>query len=156
MPTFLELAQSGAIAPPSIAATMGITCASLEEGKATFVMPSDLSRHANAMGTLHGGVIATLADSALGFAFATTLAEDESFATLDLKINFLRPVWAATLTAVATVVHRGRTTGFVECRVTDERDRLIAHATSSCLTLRGPQAEGRGLGGGGAPVASPV
>ena len=102
----------------------------------------------NVMGTLHGGVLATLADSAMGFAFATTLAPDESFATLEMKISFLRPVWRSTLTAAATVVQRGKTTGLVECRVTDERDRLIAHATSTCLVLRGSQAEGRGLGDG--------
>jgi uncharacterized protein (TIGR00369 family) len=107
---------------------------------------TDPVRHGNLMGTLHGGVIATLADSAMGFAFASTLAADESFATLEMKVSFLRPVWRATLTASAKIVHRGKTTGLVDCRVTDERDRLIAHATSTCLVLRGSQAEGRALG----------
>ncbi len=152
MPTFLELARSGDFQPPSIAATMGLSIASLEEGKVTFLMNTDIARHANVMGTVHGGVIATLADSAMGFALASTLAEDESFTTLEMKINFIRPVWVATLTATASVVHRGRTTGVVECRVMDERERLVAHATCTCLLLRGTYAEGRGLGGGGAPV----
>jgi uncharacterized protein (TIGR00369 family) len=65
-----------------------------------------------------------------------------------MKISFLRPVWRSTITAAANVVQRGKTTGLVECRVTDERGRLVAHATSTCLVLRGAQAEGRGLGDG--------
>jgi uncharacterized protein (TIGR00369 family) len=144
--TFLEQVADGTAPAPALAITLGFKPVSFGEGTAAFIMDTDPARHGNVMGTLHGGVLATLADSAMGFAFATTLAADESFATLEMKISFLRPVWRATLTASATVVQRGRTTGLVECRVTDERDRLIAHATSTCLVLRGAQAEGRGLG----------
>lgn len=146
MPTFLEQVNSGAFVSTTIASTLGFASTSLTEGKSTFVMEIDPARHGNVMGTLHGGVVATLADSAMGFAFASTLAEDESFATLEMKVSFLRPVWRATLTATAVVMHRGRTTGLVECHVTDERSRLIAHATCTCLVLRGNQAAGRGLG----------
>ncbi|MEP7065246.1 MAG: PaaI family thioesterase [Gemmatimonadota bacterium] len=148
MKTFLEQVRDGTIAPPALAVTLGFTALSFEEGKAAFSMVTDPARHGNVMGTLHGGVLATIADSAMGFAFATTLAADESFATLEMKVSFLRPVWKATLTASATVVQRGKTTGLVDCRVTDERDRLIAHATSTCLVLRGAQAEGRAMGDG--------
>lgn len=148
MKTFLEQVRDGTIAPPALAVTLGFTALSFEEGKASFSMVTDPARHGNVMGTLHGGVLATIADSAMGFAFATTLAADESFATLEMKVSFLRPVWKATLTASATVVQRGKTTGLVDCRVTDERDRLIAHATSTCLVLRGAQAEGRAMGDG--------
>jgi uncharacterized protein (TIGR00369 family) len=144
--SFLEQVADGTAPAPALAITLGFKPVSFGEGTAAFIMDTDPARHGNVMGTLHGGVLATLADSAMGFAFATTLASDESFATLEMKISFLRPVWRATLTASATVVQRGRTTGLVECRVTDERDRLIAHATSTCLVLRGAQAEGRGLG----------
>jgi uncharacterized protein (TIGR00369 family) len=144
--TFLEQVAEGTARPTALALTLGFRPVSFGEGTAVFSMDTDPARHGNVMGTLHGGVLATLADSAMGFAFATTLASDESFATLEMKVSFLRPVWRATLTASATVVQRGRTTGLVECRVTDERDRLIAHATSTCLVLRGSQAEGRGLG----------
>jgi uncharacterized protein (TIGR00369 family) len=144
--TFLEQLADGTAPAPALAMTLGFRPVEFGEGTASFIMDTDPARHGNVMGTLHGGVLATLADSAMGFAFATTLASDESFATLEMKISFLRPVWRSTLTASATVVQRGRTTGLVECRVTDERDRLIAHATSTCLVLRGAQAEGRGLG----------
>ena len=148
--TFLERVANGSVAPSALALTLGLKPGSFGTGTAVFAMDVDPEQHGNVMGTLHGGVLATLADSAMGFAFATTLAVDETFATLEMKVSFLRPVWRSTLTASAHVVHRGKTTGLVECRVTDERDRLIAHATSTCLVLRGSQAEGRGLGDTGA------
>ena len=141
--TFLARLKSGEIQPPALARTLGFEPGEFGVGTASFTMRADPSRHGNVMGTMHGGVLATLADSAMGFAFATTLAADETFATLEFKVSFLRPVWNSALTASAHVVHRGKTTGLVECRVTDERDRLIAHATSTCLVLRGKQAEGR-------------
>jgi uncharacterized protein (TIGR00369 family) len=144
--SFMEQVAQGIVAPPQILIALGCTLNSCREGEAVFGLVTDPVRHGNLMGTLHGGVIATLADSAMGFAFASTLAADESFATLEMKVSFLRPVWRATLTAAAKIVHRGKTTGLVDCRVTDERDRLIAHATSTCLVLRGSQAEGRALG----------
>jgi uncharacterized protein (TIGR00369 family) len=64
-------------------------------------------------------------------------------ATLELKINFLRPVWKTTLRAKARVVRAGRFVGFIECEVVDEQERLVARASSTCLTLRGELAEGR-------------
>ncbi len=146
--TFLEQLADGTAPAPALAVTLGFRPVSIEKGRVSFAMEVDPTRHGNVMGTLHGGVLATLADSAMGFAFASTLEADESFATLEMKICFLRPVWRATLTASAVIVQRGKTTGLVECRVTDERDRLIAHATSTCLVLRGAQAEGRALGDG--------
>jgi uncharacterized protein (TIGR00369 family) len=95
------------------------------------------------MGTLHGGILCDIADGAMGMAYASTLGEGESFTTLELKINFLRPVKSARLVAEGIVVQQGRTVGVAECSVTDERGRLIAKATSTCLTLRGEQAKGR-------------
>jgi uncharacterized protein (TIGR00369 family) len=95
------------------------------------------------MGTLHGGILCDLADAAMGVAFATTLQLDESFTTLELKINFLRPVWNGLLTAQADVISRGRTVGMVECKVTDEKGRLIARATSTCMVLAGQAAKNR-------------
>ena len=95
------------------------------------------------MGTLHGGILCDIADAAMGMAYASTLDEGESFTTLELKINFLRPITVARLVADGRVVQRGKTVGLAECAVTDERGRLIAKATSTCLTLRGEQAQGR-------------
>jgi uncharacterized protein (TIGR00369 family) len=100
-------------------------------------------KHANPMGTLHGGILCDVADAAMGMAFASTLGEDETFTTLELKVNFFRPVWNAKLTAEAQVVHRGKTLGYVECEVRDENDKLIAKTSSTCLALSGTKGDGR-------------
>ena len=70
-----------------------------------------------------------------GVAFAKTLQLDESFTTLELKINFLRPGWNGSSTAPVEVVSRGRTVGMVDCKVTDEKGRDRARATSTCIVL---------------------
>ena len=100
-------------------------------------------QHENPMGTLHGGVLCDLADATMGIAFASTLGPGESFTTVELKINFLRPVRLAQLRAEGRVVQRGRTIGYVECEITDDNGKLIAKANSTCLVLRGEQAAGR-------------
>jgi uncharacterized protein (TIGR00369 family) len=79
----------------------------------------------------------------MGVAYASTLADGESFTTLELKINFLRPFRNGLLTATARVVKGGRTVGLTECDVTDTEGRLIARAMSTCMTLRGESGEGR-------------
>ncbi len=135
-------ANSSRRMPPPIAELLGMRYVSSGDGKA--VIELDVTeRHANPMGTLHGGVLCDLADLAMGAAFASTLAEGESFTTLELKINFLKTVWNAHLVAAAHVVKRGRTVGLVECDVTDEGGDLVARVSSTCLTLRGEQATGR-------------
>jgi uncharacterized protein (TIGR00369 family) len=94
------------------------------------------------MGTLHGGVLCDVADAAMGVAYASTLADGESFTTLELKINFLRPFRTGTLIATGRVVKAGRTIGLVECDVTNSEGVLIARAMSTCMTLR-ESSEGR-------------
>jgi uncharacterized protein (TIGR00369 family) len=100
-------------------------------------------QHTNPMGTMHGGILCDIADAAMGIAFASTLGAGESFTTVELKINFLRPVRQALLRAEGRVVHRGRTIGYAECDVLDENGKLIAKSNSTCLVLRGEQAAGR-------------
>jgi len=100
-------------------------------------------RYANPMGTLHGGVLCDIADAAMGAAYRSTLTDGESFTTLELKINFLRPVWKAKLRAEADMVRAGKIVGLVECNIFDEQRRLVARASSTCMTLRGELAEGR-------------
>ena len=100
-------------------------------------------QHANPMGTLHGGVLCDLSDAAMGMAFVTTLAPDESFTTMSLSINFFRPVWRALLRAEARVVNRGKNVGYVECDVTDQDGKQIAKASSTCFVLRGEHARKR-------------
>ena len=128
--------------PPPVAELVGIDFVRAADGECVMEMEVG-ERHANPMGTVHGGILCDLADAAMGMAFFSTLADGESFTTLELKINFLRPFWTGTLIARGWVVHRGRTVGMTECDVVDERDRLIAKATGTCMTLRGEAAEGR-------------
>jgi uncharacterized protein (TIGR00369 family) len=111
-------------------------------GRAVVILETG-PQHTNPMGTVHGGILCDIADTAMGVAFNSTLALTESFTTVELKINFFRPVWNAQLRAEGKVVRRGKTVGYVECDVTDENGRAIAKASSTCLVLRGPDAKGR-------------
>lgn len=126
----------------AIASLLGFSIKSVQSGEAVieFEMTED---HTNTMGTLHGGVFCTIADTAMGVAFYTTLEEDESLATLELKINYLKPVWNGKLLAKGRVIKKGRSTGFVECNVMDENDELVAHANSTYMVLSGDQAKNR-------------
>lgn len=121
---------------------VGFRSVSFGDGKALFEMEAD-SRHHNPMGTVHGGILCTLADSAMGFAFASTLGPGESFTTLEVKMNYLRPVFEGKLTAAAKVVHRGKMVGLVDCDVFNGEGKLVAHATSTCSVLKGDAAKGR-------------
>ncbi len=138
----IRMAMRGEAAYPPIAGLIGFTVADVEPGRAVVELEAT-ERHANPMGTLHGGILCDIADAAMGIAYAGTLNDGETFTTLEMKINFLRPVWTARLRATAIVVHRGRTVGLAECDVTDEQQRLIARATSTCMTLRGEQGKDR-------------
>jgi uncharacterized protein (TIGR00369 family) len=130
--------------PAPIGKLLGLRLLQAENGMAVVEFVAD-ERHANPMGTLTGGMSSLIADVAIGFAYSTTLAADESFTAVELKINFLRPVWKATLRANARVVHAGKLVGLVECDILDERQRLVARASATCMTLRGRLAEGRQL-----------
>jgi uncharacterized protein (TIGR00369 family) len=132
----------GEIPPPAIAKLIGFDLTSVEPGTAVIQFGAT-EAHANPMGTLHGGVLCDIGDAAMGMAYSANLGDGESFTTLELKINFLKPIWKARLRAVGRLVKQGRSVGLVECDVTDEKGTLVAHATSTCLTLRGAQAEGR-------------
>ena len=125
-----------------VARIIGFEAKEITHGRAVVTLLAG-PQHANPMGTLHGGILCDLADAAMGMAFASTLAPEESFTTVELKINFFRPVWEAHLKAEGRVVRRGRSIGYVECEITDEHGQLIAKAGSTCLALRGEDAKGR-------------
>jgi uncharacterized protein (TIGR00369 family) len=118
--------------PAPIGKLLGLILTSGELGRATVEFEAT-AQHANPMGTLHGGVLC----------YRSALGDGESFTTLELKINFLRPVWKAKLRAEAKLVRSGKVVGLVECDIIDERQRLVARASSTCMTLRGQLAEGR-------------
>jgi len=127
---------------PPVSELIGFELIEAGEGRAVVILQAG-PQHANPMGTLHGGILCDIADAAMGISFATTLAPGESFTTVELKINFFRPVWDERLRAEGRVVQRGRTVGYTECEVTDDKGRLIAKSSSTCLVLRGEQAGGR-------------
>ena len=139
---FIRMVQRGEAPPPPVAQLIGFTLTEVEPGRAVITFDAD-GRHANPLGTLHGGVLCDIADAAMGMAYAATLDEGETFTTLELKINFLKPVWTGRLTAVGRVVKSGRTVGLAECDVTDDKDRLVARASCTCMTLRESAAIGR-------------
>jgi uncharacterized protein (TIGR00369 family) len=125
-----------------VARLIGFQPRTISEGRAVATLTTG-PQHANPMGTLHGGILCDIADAAMGVAFASTLKAGQSFTTIELKINFFRPVWEAQLKAEAKVVRRGSTLGYVECEVTDEQGRLVAKAASTCMVLDGKSAQGR-------------
>ena len=125
-----------------IARLIGFAVKEIAEGRAVVTLAAG-PQHANPMGTLHGGVLCDISDAAMGMAFASTLAPGESFTTVELKINFFRPVWEAQLRAEGKVVRRGSTMGYIECEIMDESSKLVAKASSTCMVLRGERAEER-------------
>ncbi len=138
-PDFRTRAKTNDVA---VARLIGFEAKEIADGRATVTLVAG-PQHANPMGTLHGGILCDIADAAMGLAFASTLATGESFTTVELKINFFRPVWEANLKAEGRVVRRGRSLGYVECEITDERAQLVAKAASTCLVLRGEDSKGR-------------
>lgn len=145
MATMLEAirrVQRGEAPPPPAATLIGFTLREVDPGRAVVELHAD-RRHANPMGTVHGGILCDVADAAMGIAYASTLEDGETFTTLELKINFLKPVRTGRLVATGSVVKAGRTVGLVECDVVDDGGSLVARATSTCMTLRGARAEGR-------------
>ena len=128
--------------PPPVAELIGVVVEEAGDGASVATMVAE-ERHSNPMGTIHGGILCDLADAAMGVALFSTLEPGESFTTLELKINYLRPFWTGKLIARGRVVHRGKTVGMVECDVFDEQERLIARSSSTCMVLRGELAEGR-------------
>jgi uncharacterized protein (TIGR00369 family) len=125
-----------ASAPPAVA-SLGIELEELERGRTVFSMVAD-ELHENPMGTMHGGVVATLVDTAMGCAVASTLPADSGFTTLELSTNFVRAITQSTgrVFAEGRVVHAVGRVVTTEARVYDDSGTLYAHAKSTCLVLR--------------------
>ncbi|MEM6640467.1 MAG: PaaI family thioesterase [Pseudomonadota bacterium] len=137
------LIERGFDLPPPAARTLGFDLTDIGPGTATVTLAVDLARHANPMGTLHGGVLCDMADFAIGSAHMTSLQVNESFTSVDLQINFFRPAFDGVLRAVAQPVRLGRTLSRYVCDVLNEDQKLVAQVTSTVMTLRGDQARGR-------------
>jgi uncharacterized protein (TIGR00369 family) len=133
---YLRSMLAGELPPPPIAATLGFSLHSVEIGEAVFVGAPDESVY-NPIGVVHGGLVCTLLDSALGCAVHSTLAAGTGYTSIELKVNYLRPVTAASgvLTARGWVTKPGRRVAFADGDVRDANGTVLATATGSCLVM---------------------
>jgi uncharacterized protein (TIGR00369 family) len=121
---------------PPIMDTLDVSGFRPEKGRVVVEMRAQ-EFHYNPLGGVHGGVISTLLDTAAGCSVHSTLAVGETYTSLDLSVKFLRPVTvdSGVLTCEGVVLQRGRRTALAEAQLFDERGKLLAHATSSCLII---------------------
>lgn len=124
----------GEFPPAPISETIGMSGFGGEEGSIWVELVPE-PRHYNPLGTVHGGVISTLLDTAAACSVHSTLAPGEGYTSLDLTVKFLRPVTVESglLRATGSVLQRGRRTALAQAQLHDAQGRLVAHATSSCM-----------------------
>ncbi|SDO98119.1 uncharacterized domain 1-containing protein [Streptomyces sp. cf386] len=136
---FLREMQAGHLPGPPITATLDFALDEVDEGRVVFSMTPG-EEHYNPIGSVHGGVYATLLDSAAGCAVQSTLPPGMGYTSLDLTVKFLKRITADTgrVRAIGTIVSRGRQTALAEARLIDAEERLLAHATSSCMLFPVP------------------
>ena len=129
--------------PTAISQTLDIRIIEVGAGVATVEIEADSDVHGNQQGTVHGGLICELADAAIGTAHSTLMGEGESFTTIELKINFFRPVLKSKLRASAKPIQSGRTITCYTCEIIRDDNKLVAMVTSTVMNLRGERALGR-------------
>ncbi|CAL9657822.1 PaaI family thioesterase [Streptomyces sp. NPDC058947] len=136
---FLREILDGRLPAPPIARALGFTLEEAEHGRAVFALvPGE--EHYNPIGSVHGGVYATLLDSAAGCAVQSALPLGTAYTSIDLNVKFLRPVTvdSGKIRAVGTILNLGRRTALAQAELRDSDDRLLAHATSSCMLFPVP------------------
>jgi uncharacterized protein (TIGR00369 family) len=140
---FLREVQAGRLPAPPIGSSMDFALDEVEPGRAVFSLTPG-EEHYNPIGSVHGGIFATLLDSAAGCAVQSTLPQGMAYTSLDLTVKFLRRITVdtGTVRAIGTVVNQGRQTALAQAQLVDAKDRLLAHATSSCLLFPVPPAQG--------------
>ncbi|MFJ4693017.1 PaaI family thioesterase [Streptomyces sp. NPDC088766] len=138
---FLRELRAGRLPGPPVSRTMDFTLDEVEPGRAVFSLTPG-EEHYNPIGSVHGGVFATLLDSAAGCAVQSTLAQGMAYTSLDLTVKFLRRITVdtGTVRAIGTVVSQGRRTALAQAQLVDGAERLLAHATSSCMLFPVPLA----------------
>ena len=126
--------MSGDWPQPTIGGSMNFRLAEVEDGRAVFE-GEPTEAYYNPLGTVHGGWAATILDSALGCSVHTKLPAGLAYTTLEIKVNYIRPMFAHTglVRAEGAVIHFGRTTATAEAKLTDHRGKLLAHGTTSCV-----------------------
>jgi uncharacterized protein (TIGR00369 family) len=129
--------------PTAISQTLDIRIVEVGRGSAIVEIDADPNLHGNQQGTVHGGLLCELADAAIGTAHSTLMSEGESFTSLELKINFFRPVWKSKLRAHAKPVQSGRTITCYTCEIERDDGKVVAMVVSTVMTLSGEKAAGR-------------
>lgn len=129
--------------PTAISRLLNLTVVDVDERSAAVRIAAHVELHGNQQGTVHGGLLAELADAAIGTAHSTVIEPGESFTSLDLSARFVRPAWSGPLTATARCTHPGRTVSQYECEITRDDGKVVAIVSSAVMTLRGEAAEGR-------------
>jgi uncharacterized protein (TIGR00369 family) len=133
---FLQRFTKRELPPPPIGALMDFTLVEVSPGRAVFTAePAEF--HYNPIGVVHGGLAATLLDSAMSCAVHSMLPPGVGYTTLEIKVNFVRALTAATgqVRSEGTVVHMGSRTATAEGRIVDRDGKLYAHATTTCIVL---------------------
>ncbi|MEU2926928.1 PaaI family thioesterase [Streptomyces sp. NPDC007251] len=140
---FLREVQTGQLPRPPINHAIDFSLEEVEPGRAVFSLTPG-EEHYNPIGSVHGGIFATLLDSAAGCAVQSSLPQGMAYTSLDLTVKFLRRITVdtGTVRAIGTVVSRGRRTALAQAQLVDAKDRLLAHATSSCMIFPVPASEG--------------
>ena len=136
---YLRAIADGTVPPAPIQFTLGFDLSSVEEGQAEFrLTPGE--HLCNPMGAVHGGVACTLLDSAMSCAVMSTLDERHGYTTVDLTVHLTRGISprSGPIRAVGKVVHRGGRIVTAEGRLLDEKERLLAHATTTCMVMERP------------------
>lgn len=131
---FLKAMQSGELPSPPIASLIGMWVTEVSEGRVVFAAePAEY--HYNPLGTVHGGVAATLLDSALGCTVQSMLPSGTGYTTLELKVNYLRPLTSKTgiVYCEGKIIHIGARIATSEARLTDASGKLYAHGTTTCM-----------------------
>jgi uncharacterized protein (TIGR00369 family) len=134
---FLRAVQSGELPPPPIAVLMGFGLAEVEEGRVVFtVQPAEY--HYNPIGVVHGGLAATLLDSAMGCTVHSTLPAGTGYTTLEMKVNLVRAITQTTgeLRCEGQMIYQGGRIATAEGKVTDAQGKLYAHGTTTCIIFR--------------------
>lgn len=134
---YLQAIQRGELPPPPIAALLGMDIQEVSEGRVVFsLQPQEY--HYNPLGSVHGGVAATLLDSAMGCTVQSVLREGQWYTTLEIKVNYLRALTenTGTIYCEGKMIHLGGRTAMAEGRITDAAGKLYAHATTTCILLR--------------------
>jgi uncharacterized protein (TIGR00369 family) len=138
---FLRRVIAGELPLPPMWELMNIHITEVEVGRIVFEGTPE-EYHYNPLGVIHGGLAATILDSALGCCVNSCLAAGDFYTTLELKVNYVKAITLDTgpVRAIATIIHAGKSTAVAEGRVVDARDRIYAYGSTTCLVRRAPQA----------------